>query len=169
MDQQRIDAEIDAARELLATVTSGHLSYVAADGTPRVVPVGVWWTGTEIVVATGEHAPKVAALRAAPAVALALEGVGASGVPEQARALSLRGLAEVTVVDGVVLEYLEAARRSMPPEAAAAFEAECRATYPRMARIAVRPTWARYFDFGTGRVPGFLAELLTHRAHGPQD
>jgi hypothetical protein len=36
--------------------------------------------------------------------------------------------------------------------------------YPRMARIEVRPRWARYFDFGAGRMPGFLRELAEQSA-----
>jgi hypothetical protein len=28
-----------------------------------------------------------------------------------------------------------------------------------MARIAITPTWARFYDFGTGRVPRYLQEL----------
>jgi hypothetical protein len=31
--------------------------------------------------------------------------------------------------------------------------------YERMARIAITPTWARFYDFGAGRVPRFLQEL----------
>jgi hypothetical protein len=31
--------------------------------------------------------------------------------------------------------------------------------YPRMARIAITPGWARYYDFGAGRIPRFLQEL----------
>jgi hypothetical protein len=28
-----------------------------------------------------------------------------------------------------------------------------------MARITIQPQWARYYDFGTGRIPGFLLKL----------
>jgi hypothetical protein len=28
-----------------------------------------------------------------------------------------------------------------------------------MARITIEPRWARYYDFGAGRVPGFLRKL----------
>ncbi len=31
--------------------------------------------------------------------------------------------------------------------------------YDQMARIAIRPTWVRFYDFGAGRVPSFLQEL----------
>jgi hypothetical protein len=34
-----------------------------------------------------------------------------------------------------------------------------RSIHRRMARISIEPRWARYYDFGAGRVPAFLAEL----------
>lgn len=156
MEQHDIDRELADARELLDSTSFAHLAYTAADGTPRVVPVGFWWTGAELVVSTAATAPKVAALTARPDVALTID---AGGSPEQARALSVRGRADVRIVDGVVEEYLAAARRSMGTEAAEQFEASVRQMYDRMARIAIRPLWARYYDFGAGRMPVFLREL----------
>jgi hypothetical protein len=29
-----------------------------------------------------------------------------------------------------------------------------------MVRISIEPLWARFYDFGTGRLPTFLADLL---------
>jgi hypothetical protein len=71
----------------------------------------------------------------------------------------VRGRVEITIVEGVVEEYLAAARESMDADAAAEFERNCRQMYDRMARIAITPTWARYYDFGVGRMPRFLPEL----------
>ncbi len=31
--------------------------------------------------------------------------------------------------------------------------------YKQMARITIQPLWVRSYDFGTGRIPGFLLEL----------
>lgn len=123
----------------------------------RGVPLGFHWTGAEFVIATAATAPKVAALRARPDVALAIDS---GNTPGTARALSVRGRAEITIVDGVVEEYLAAARQSMGAEAAVAFEEQCRQVYDRMARIAVAPRWVRYFDYGAGRLPGFLQDLV---------
>jgi hypothetical protein len=156
MDQHEVDAELASAKELLDSTSAGHLAYTAQDGTPRVVPVAFYWTGEQFVISTASTAPKVAALQASPAVALAID---AGGTPEQARSLSVRGRADISIVDGVVEEYLAAARRSMGAEAAAQFEQNCRAMYDQMARIAITPRWARYYDFGTGRMPKFLREL----------
>ncbi|BDZ43164.1 hypothetical protein GCM10025865_24630 [Paraoerskovia sediminicola] len=156
MEQHEIDAELDAAAGLLDSASAGHLSYVAQDSTPRVVPVGIWWTGTQFVISTASTAPKVAALTARPELALA---VAAGGTPQDARYLSVRGSAEIRVVDGLVDEYVAAARKSMDPEAAEQFVESCRAMYDQMARIAVTPRWARYYDFGAGRMPKFLQDL----------
>lgn len=158
MKQNVIAAELAAtgARELLAATSSAHLAYNAEDGTPRVIPVGYFWTGTEFVVSTATTSPKVAALKARPDVALSIDG---GGTPEQARALSVRGRASVEIVDGLVPEYLAAARKSMDAEAAAEFEKNCREMYDQMARIAIVPSWVRFYDFGAGRMPKFLKEL----------
>ena len=159
MDHDEITDELTAtgAQELLDSTSAAHLAYTSKDGTPRVVPVGYFWTGAEFVVSTAPNAPKLAALAERPDVALAIDG-GAD--PDQARALSIRGTASITVVDGVVPEYLAAARKSMDAEAAAEFEEHVRGVYDRQGRIAIRPTWVRFYDFGAGRLPGTLQEYV---------
>jgi hypothetical protein len=47
----------------------------------------------------------------------------------------------------------------MDADAMVQFERACRAMYDQMARIAITPTWVRYFDFGAGRLPRFLQDL----------
>ncbi len=158
MEQQEIDDELSmtGAQELLRSTSAAHLAYVGKDGTPRVIPVGFFWTGEQFVISTATTAPKVAALSARPDVALAVD---AGNTPEQARSLSVRGRASIEIVDGVVEEYLAAARGTMDAEAAAEFERNCREMYDRMARIAITPGWVRYYDFGAGRMPRFLQDL----------
>lgn len=158
MDQRAIENELGArgAQELLASTSAAHLAYTAKDGTPRVVPVGFFWTGGQFVIATATTAPKVAALSARPDVALAID---AGDTPEQARALSVRGRASVKIVDGIVPEYLAAARRTMDAKAADEFEQNCREMYDQQVRIAITPRWVRYYDFGAGRMPRFLQDL----------
>jgi Pyridoxamine 5'-phosphate oxidase len=153
MDAAELQAELDAAEEILRTATLARLAYDGIDGTPRVIPIGFLWTGRAVVVATHPTAPKFTALRARPRVALTID------TPSPTRSLLLRGDAEIEVLDGVVPEYLEAAAKSMAGEQLAAFEAGVRDTYDRMARISIAPDWARYFDFGAGRVPDFLRAL----------
>jgi hypothetical protein len=154
MDAQELKAELDAGAELLRTATLARLAYDGTDGTPRAIPIGFLWTGEAIVLATHPTAPKHAALRARPRVALTID------TPSPARSLLLRGEAEIDVVDGVAPEYLEAAAKSMEGERLAAFEASVRETYDRMARITIVPDWARYFDFESGRFPDFLRALI---------
>jgi hypothetical protein len=158
MEWQEIDNELSTtgAQELLASTSAAHLAYIGKDGAPRVIPVGFFWTGDQFVISTATTSPKVAALPARPDVALAID---AGDTPDQARALSIRGQATVEIVDGVVPEYLAAARKTMEAEAAAEFEQNVRGMYEQMARIAITPRWVRFYDFGAGRMPGFLQEL----------
>ncbi len=39
------------------------------------------------------------------------------------------------------------------------FERQVRSMYDQMARISTEPVWARFFDFGAGRMPSFLTKL----------
>jgi hypothetical protein len=158
MERQDIDDELSTtgAQELLASTSAAHLAYIGQDGGPRVIPVGFFWTGDQFVISTATTSPKVAALSARPDVALAID---AGDTPGQARALSIRGQASVEIVDGVVPEYLAAARKTMEAEAAAEFERNVRRMYDQMARIAITPRWVRFYDFGAGRMPRFLQEL----------
>src|SRR4029450_6911418 len=107
------------AQELLAPAPAPPLAYVGRDGTPRVIPVGFFWTGDQVVISTATTSPKVTALSARPDVSLAID---AGDAPDEARALSIRGRANVEIVDGVVEEYLAAARKTMDAEAVAEFE-----------------------------------------------
>lgn len=66
MERHEIDAELNTpgAQELLAATSAAHLAYVGSDATPRVIPVGYWWTGEQFVISTATTSPKVAALSA---------------------------------------------------------------------------------------------------------
>ena len=120
------------------------------------MPVGYFWTGDQFIVSTATTAPKVAALSARADVALTIDG---GDTPDQARTISVRGKASVEIIDGVVPEYLAAARKVMDAAAAAEFERNVRSMYKQMARIAITPLWVRFYDFGAGRMPRFLQEL----------
>ena len=158
VERQDIEDELSTtgAQELLASTSAAHLAYIGEGGTPRVIAVGFFWTGDQFVISTATTSPKVKALSARPEVALAID---AGDTPDQARALSIRGRASVEIVDGVVDEYLAAARKTMDADAAAEFEQQVREMYDQMARIAITPHWVRYYDFGAGRMPRFLQEL----------
>jgi nitroimidazol reductase NimA-like FMN-containing flavoprotein (pyridoxamine 5'-phosphate oxidase superfamily) len=158
MQRQEIDDELSGtgAQELLTSTRLARLAYLGEDGTPRVVPIGFFWTGQQVVISTAATAPKVAALSARPEVALTID---TGETPDQARALSIRGRASVEIVDGLTEEYLAGARKLLDAEAAAEFERNSREMYDQMARIAITPHWVRYYDFGAGRLPRFLQDL----------
>jgi hypothetical protein len=40
------------------------------------------------------------------------------------------------------------------------FERQVGSIYNQMARISIEPVWARFFDFGAGRMPRFLTKLV---------
>jgi pyridoxamine 5'-phosphate oxidase-like protein len=145
------------AQELLRHATLVRLAYSGRDGSPRVVPLGFHWNGRDVVVCTHPTAPKVTALTARPAVALTIDTGDTSAT---ARSLLIRGIATIDIVDGVPAEYLEAAAKTLDGAQLEAFEAQVRQVYERMARIAIRPRWARFYDFGAGRLPAFLSRLI---------
>jgi uncharacterized protein YndB with AHSA1/START domain len=143
------------ARELLAAQPLVRLAYTGPDGFPRVIPIGFHWTGEHIIVCTAPSSPKVRALSARPHVALTID----TDQGTASRSLSVRGIAAIEIVDGVPDEYLAASAKDMDGEQARQFEAHVRSMYKQMARITIQPRWARYYDFGAGRVPGFLLKL----------
>ena len=121
-----------------------------------MIPIGFHWDGSRIVVCTAATAPKVKALSSRPNVAVTID-VG--DTPAEAKALLVRGVASVDIVDGVPDEYLAASKKTMGGDQVEGFERRVRALYDQMARISIEPVWARFFDFGAGRMPAFLTKL----------
>ena len=149
------DLEDPGAQELLLSPDPARLAYNGNDGYPRVIPIGFLWNGSDVIVCTAPTAPKVSALATRPNVALTIDTMG-----PPAKALLVRGVARIEIVDGVPPEYIAASAKSMHGDALATFEKRVRGIYQQMARIAIAPTWVRFYDFGTGRVPRFLRRLL---------
>ncbi|GAB3961988.1 pyridoxamine 5'-phosphate oxidase family protein [Actinoallomurus acanthiterrae] len=147
------------SQELLARDLT-RLAYVAKDGTPRNVPIGFSWNGTEIVMCTAKNAPKLAHLRQNPAVALTIDTE-----VHPPKILLIRGQAELDVTDGIPDEYLEMnGTYQMTPEQRVEWEAGVRSLYHEgMVRIVVTPTWAKLIDFET-TLPSAVAELIQQQA-----
>lgn len=145
------------AQELLRSAPLARLAYTGPDGFPRVIPIGFLWTGGHVVVCTAPISPKVSALAGRPQVALTID-------TNDAKALLLRGVAEMETVAGVPDEYLAAAAKTMEPVQLSGFETQVRKMYKEMTRITITPQWARFYDFGAGRVPGFLLKLSQESA-----
>jgi hypothetical protein len=145
------------SQELLARDLT-RLAYVAKDGTPRNVPIGFAWNGSEIVMCTATNAPKLTALRHNPAVALTIDTE-----VHPPKLLLIRGRAELDYVDGIPEEYLEMnGSYEMTPEQRVEWEAEVRSLYDGMVRIVVTPTWAKLIDFET-TLPSAVEELIRQR------
>jgi hypothetical protein len=47
------------AQELLASTSAAQLAYIAKDGTPRVIPVGFFWTDDQVVISPGHDITEV--------------------------------------------------------------------------------------------------------------
>ena len=150
------------SRELLARDLL-RMAYVAKDGTPRNIPVGFAWNGTEIVVCTAKNAPKLPSLRHNPEVALTIDTE-----VHPPKILFIRGRAELDVVDGIPEEYLQMnGSYEMTAEQRVEWEAEVRALYDGMVRIVITPTWAKLIDFET-TLPSAVEELIRQRAERQQ-
>jgi nitroimidazol reductase NimA-like FMN-containing flavoprotein (pyridoxamine 5'-phosphate oxidase superfamily) len=163
MDREQLATELEqpAAQELLASQTLLRLAYSGIDGLPRVIPIGFLWTRGRLVVCTATTSPKVKALAERPHVALTLD-VG--NTPADSKALLIRGTATLETVDGVPDEYLEAASKALAPDVVPEFEQSVKSMYSEMVRITIEPTWARFYDFGAGRLPQFLRDLAEEAA-----
>jgi hypothetical protein len=156
MDQRAIDEVLNRplSQELLARDLA-RLAFVALDGTPRAIPIGIVWNGMEIVMCTAKNARKLPALRRNPAVALTIDTES-----HPPKVLLLRGQAELDVVDGIPDEYLQwNGTYEMTPEQRAEWEVGVKSLYDGMVRVIVKPTWAKLIDFET-TLPTAIEELM---------
>src|SRR5687768_18375910 len=109
------------SQELLARDLT-RLAYVAKDGTPRNVPIGFTWNGSEIVMCTTKNAPKLPALRQNPMVAITIDTE-----VHPPKILLIRGRAALDTVDGIPAEYLKMnGTYQMTPEQRVEWEKEVR-------------------------------------------
>jgi hypothetical protein len=143
------------SQELLGSSIPARLAYVGLDAAPRAIPIGFWWTGEQVVMATIPASAKVAALQQNPRVALTID------TQDQwpPRVLLIRGAARIEVVDGVPEPYIEASRKVIPAAEFAGWEQGVRALYDRMALITVEPDWAKLLDFET-TLPKAVEDLV---------
>jgi hypothetical protein len=146
------------SQELLAR-DLGRLAYIATDGTPRNVPIGMAWNGREIVMCTATNAPKIPSLRRNPAVALTIDTE-----VHPPKILLIRGRAELDLHEGIPDEYIQLnGALTMTADQRAEWEAGVRALYQSMYRIVVTPTWAKLIDFET-TLPTAVEQLMQHGA-----
>ena len=160
MHQSAIDEVLNQplSQELLARDLT-RLAFTGLDGTPRAIPIGFVWNGSQIVMCTAKNARKLPALRRNPAVALTIDTEA-----HPPKILLIRGQAELDVVDGIPEEYFQwNGTYEMTPEQRVEWEKEVRSLYDGMVRIVVTPTWAKLIDFET-TLPSAVEELVRQRA-----
>jgi hypothetical protein len=158
MNREEMERELQnpGAQELLRSGSLARLAYTGPDGFPRVIPIGFFWNGDRIVVCTATTSPKVPALAARPEVAVTIDS---GSTPATAKALLVRGLVTLETIDGVPEEYIAASTKTLPASQQKEFEQAVQSMYKQMVRISIEPRWARFYDFGAGRLPAFLANL----------
>jgi pyridoxamine 5'-phosphate oxidase-like protein len=144
------------AQELLRSGQPLRLAYCGHDGFPRVIPIGFLWKEGQLVVCTAPSAPKVAALSERPNVAVTIDTGSTSATAKQ---LLIRGTAAIEIVDGVAPEYIEASAKTLSGSDLEEFKAQVQGVFQQQARISITPEWARFYDFGAGKMPPFLRRL----------
>ena len=142
------------AKHLLNSKIPARLAYSGLDGSPRVVPIWFHWDGQQFVLGTAPSSPKVKALAKNAKVALTIDE---DTFPP--KVLLVRGTAKVEVIEGVVPEYSEAARRYLGEEQGRGWEEQARGMFKQMARIAIDPEWVKVLDFET-RFPRAIEEAV---------
>lgn len=149
------------AQELLRTQSLARLAYNGADGFPIVIPIGFRWDGQRILMSTSPAAPKVKALTSRPQVAVTIDSSEptSSNLTPASRALLIRGRATVEVSEAALDYYIAGSIEGLEGERRRAAEEKLRGLHRGMALISIEPQWARYYDFGAGWVPEFLARL----------
>ncbi len=146
------------SQQLLGSSIPARLAYVGLDGAPRAIPIGFWWSGEQVIMATVPTSAKVRALRRHPRVALTVDTQDVW----PPRVLLIRGAARLALVDGVPDAYVDASRKVVPAEHFAAWEQGVRALYDRMVVITVEPDWAKLLDF-EHTIPQAVEDLLQAR------
>lgn len=119
--------------------------------------MGFVYVGERFVVFTSPNAAKIALLEANPKVALTIDTES-----QPPNVLLVRGDAQLSKVDGVPDQFVEASRKLIPPEDFEAWEDGVRALYTEMVRIDITPRWAKVLDFET-RIPSAVGELVRQR------
>jgi len=142
------------AKRLLQSPVPARLAYVWTDGTPRVVPIGFHWNGSEVVLGTPPDAPKLKVVKNGTTVALSID----TTTPPY-KVLQIRGTVRTDLVEGIAPEYEALTIRNLGEEQGRAWLETLRPLCPRMARIFVIPQWVAVLDFES-RFPSALERAM---------
>jgi len=146
------------AQRLLQSRFPARLAYQWTDGSPRVIPIGFHWNGSEVVFGTPPDSPKMKALTDGSRVAVSID---TDDMPY--KVLQIRGSIRTDTVDGIAPEYREMVVRTMGEEAGGQWLAQLGAMMSRMARIYVAPEWVAMIDFET-RFPSAIERMMARAA-----
>lgn len=146
------------AQQLLQSRSPARLAYLWTDGTPRLVPIGFHWNGSELVFGTPPDAPKTKALHDGDSVAVSID---TDEMPYHV--LQIRGRVHTDTVEGLSPEYEAMSKRMMGEEAAEAWLGNLRAMTSSMTRVFVTPEWVGLLDFET-RFPSALERAMEQAA-----
>jgi general stress protein 26 len=142
------------AQKLLSSTKVAHLAYNWHDGTPRVVPIWFQWDGEQLVMGSPNAFPKAHAIAEGAHVAISIDD---DTWPY--KVLLIRGVAHISVVDGVAPEYAAAAEHYFGEEQGKGWVSTVEHLSPQMFRLAVTPEWVGLLDFEQ-RFPKALAEAM---------
>jgi hypothetical protein len=142
------------AQRLLRSPLPARLAYSWTDGSPRVVPIGFHWNGTEIVFGTPPDAPKMKALRDGDRVAVSID---TDEMPY--KVLQIRGRVRTDTVEGIAPEYEKMAIRMLGEEQGRAWLTNLGAITTHMSRVFVTPEWVAILDFET-RFPSAIERAM---------
>ncbi len=142
------------AQRLLQSRIPARFAYNWHDGTPRVIPIGFHWNGTEFVLGSPPDAPKMQALQDGAKVALTIDS---DTMPYDV--LLVRGTVRTDTVEGIAPEYAAMTKRVFGEEAGQAWLDNMQPLCPRMARIFIQPEWVGILDFQT-RFPSALERAM---------
>jgi hypothetical protein len=148
------------SQDLLTGPEPARMAYNGVDGDPRVIPIGFWVEGEQIVMATVPKSAKVAALRKNPKVALTID---TGAFPP--KVLLLRGTAEVELVQGIPEGYLVAGRKVMTGDQYDGWVEGVKGLYDEMVVITITLTWAKLLDFET-TIPKAVEDLIVAKQQG---
>jgi hypothetical protein len=142
------------AQRMLQSTVPARFAYNWHDGTPRVVPIGFHWNGSEVVLGTPTDAPKMKALHDGDAVAVTIDS---DTMPF--KVLLIRGVVRLDVVDGIAPEYAAMCTRVMGAAGAQDWLTQIGPMFHQMARVFIRPTWVGILDF-EGRFPSAIERAM---------
>jgi hypothetical protein len=142
------------AQEMLQAPIPLRLAYNWLDGSPRCIPIGFHWTGSEIIIGSPPDSPKMKALTDGSKVAVTIDG---NTMPYHV--LLLRGTVTVSIQEGIIPEYIAYSKRYFGEEGGNAWIQQLTPICPAMARITIQPTWAAILDFDH-RFPSALERAM---------